>query len=441
MGLLRLHPSKPTGSFRPGFLGKAAQLASGHAVGYLLTLGAAPLLARLYGPAAFGIFAVFVTAASCLTVVATCRFEQAIPLSKTRRAAADTALLACLSTVVATLLLALLCGVLHPALAAAASRELPPLLAPLLAVAVASLAVYQITTSWLLRLGFYRDLATMRVVYAAASVALQVLIPLAGGAVLLGLAAGQSIGFAAGALYGCIRTRNTWPAVRLDRVKRVWHRVSLHRRFAYYGVPAALAGNLSVHGPVVLLAALYGVEAAGIYALAQRVFTTPLTLLTNAFSRVYYVEATQCANRDALQNLFRFTFSRVLAFAAIPVFFVACIAPWTFGWLFGAEWHSAGVVCALLAPAVLAMTLAYVIGPTFDVLDKQVYKLGGEIAVAVAIALGMTAAWLAGASVYTAIGLAAAGGTAGYCLQLLIAYRCVLQTEAHSTRHPLKRAA
>jgi len=407
----------------------------------LLTFGAAPVLARLYGPAAFGVFAVFVTAASCLTVAATCRFDQAIPLSHTRRAAADTALIACLPTLLGTLLLLVLCGPTHIALAWATSRELPPLLAPLLAVAVASMSTYQITTSWLLRLGNYRDLATIRVVYAAAAVSLQILIPLGGGSVLLGLAAGQAIGFAAGTLYGCVRTWGTWPPVRLNRVRRVWQRASVHRRFAYYGVPAALAGNISVHGPVVLLAALYGVEVAGVYALAQRIFTTPLTLLTNAFSRVYLVEATECATRAELHSLFRFTVSRVLAFAAIPVVLVACLAPWSFGWLFGKEWHAAGVVCALLAPTVLAMTLAYVVGPTFDVLGKQASKLRGEIAVAVALAFGMTVAWLAGASAYAAIGSASVGGTFGYLWLLYSAYCCAGRTEVHSTHHPMKQAA
>lgn len=436
--MYRTDASRPA---QNGFLAKAAQLASGHAAGYVLTLGAAPLLARLYGPAAFGVFAVFVTAASCLAVAVTCRFDQAIPLGKTRRAAADTAVASFAAALLSAAALLAFAQYLNVGLRAITHRDVPELLAPLLAIAVACIASYHITAAWLLRIGAYRDLAAMRAVCAASTVAMQIAIPLLGGSVLLGLASGQAVGFAAGTIYGGCRTWKTWPAMRLDRTKRIWQRVRLHRRFAYYGVPAALVANLSNHGPVVLLAALYGVEVAGVFALAQRVFTTPLTLLNNAFSRVYFVEATKATGKDDLRRLFRFTVTRVTAFAACPVLTVAFFAPLTFGWLFGADWAAAGTISSLLAPLVLALTLSHVVGPTFDVLGKQAARLRGESIVTLLIAGGMSIAWIAGASAYVAIAAGSVGGACGYLLLLHGAHSSVQQAEWPRATPETKMAA
>ncbi len=430
-------PSTVSRPPQTGFLARAAQLASGHAIGYVLTLAVAPLLARLYGPAAFGLFAMFVTAATCLSVMVTCRFDQAILVAKDELAASRVALASLLTTMLGALVLALFSPQLAFLLSLITGSDSPELLVPLLIAAVVCVSLYQITVAWLLRKEQYRDMAAMRFVFAAAMAVTQVAIPLLGGSVLLGLAAGQVVGFGTGTLYGCWRSRRSWPPIRLSHWQAVVSQAQVHQRFALFGVPSALASNWAVHGPVVLLAVLFGVEVAGIFALAQRLFTTPLSLLNSAFSRIFYAEAARTSSSDELAALFRYTLSRVFLLAVLPIAAVACLAPGWFGPLFGAEWAGAGVVCTMLAPMALSMTLAFVVAPTFDVLHRQDQRLWRELLCAALIAGGMVAVWSLGGSANWAIGMASVGGTIGYLLIVAMAKRCISQQAADESDQEL----
>ena len=86
-------------SLRSGVLGPAAVLAGGNAVGMGVGLAAAPMLCRLYTPDEFGNFAVFSVTAAMLGAVCTLRFEQAIPLPRSRRMAAALTSVAALQVV------------------------------------------------------------------------------------------------------------------------------------------------------------------------------------------------------------------------------------------------------------------------------------------------------------------------------------------------------
>lgn len=417
-----------------GFLGKAARIASGHALGYVLALGASPMVARLYGPAAFGVFAIFVASIGCLAAVATCRFDQALLVCRDRRTAGETALAGLTTTLLAACVLLLLSPAISALFDALAGEQVPRLIAPLLAVAIVCVSLYQIVAGWLLRENQYQALAVMRVVLAMATALTQIAVPLAGGSLLLGLAVGQVVGFASGACYGALSSWGLWPPVRFGTWRQAWVQARLHRRFAVFGVPAAMTTNLVIQGPALLLAVLYGVEVAGVYALAQRVFTTPLSMLTNSFSRVYFSEAAATNDAEALRRLFRYTATRVFAIAVGPVALVACLAPWTFGMLFGSHWAAAGTVCALLAPLALAMTVASVVAPTFDVLGRQDQRLVREVLCGLLLVGGLSLAWAAGASAAVAIAALSMAGTLGYVMSLALAWRCVARdTAAHES--------
>src|SRR5947209_80374 len=68
----------PGRSGRPGLLGDVATLASGTAVAQLVGLLAAPLIARLFSPAAFGGLALFAAISGTISVIACWRYELAI---------------------------------------------------------------------------------------------------------------------------------------------------------------------------------------------------------------------------------------------------------------------------------------------------------------------------------------------------------------------------
>ncbi len=410
-----------------GFLRNAARVAAGHVAGYSVVLAVSPLLARMYGPEAFGLFAVYVLAVSCLAVIGQLRLDQALPMAESTRAAAVLAQLAIASTCILAGMLLMLAWVWEQSQILLGGVSLPELWAPLLAVGVVCVAIYQLVAAWQLRTNAYHDLAGMRVVFAFTMAATQLAIPMVGGSRMLGLPAGQAVGFAAGALFGAWRIGHRSPTLEwrllVQGRRTAWH----YRQFAVFGMPAALLSQLGIHAPTLILAVCYDLEVAGMFALAQRVFITPLTLLTNSFSRVFFAEATRQPNEEAFQDLFRTTLRNGVLLASLPVTLIALFSPSWFGFLFGSEWASAGWTCTLLAPMVAALAISQIVTPVFDLTGRQRQRLSLEALCTSLIAGGLVAAALAGWPSFWAIGLGAAGGTLGYTLLVLVARRYAAQ--------------
>ena len=64
------------------FVGHVTTLAAGTAIGQILTVLVSPVLTRLYGPEAFGIFGVFSAVAGIVAIIATLQFDMAAVLPK-----------------------------------------------------------------------------------------------------------------------------------------------------------------------------------------------------------------------------------------------------------------------------------------------------------------------------------------------------------------------
>src|SRR4051812_48543692 len=68
--------------FREDFNRNVLTLMTGTGVAQIIPLAVTPILARIYSPAQFGVFSLFVAVVSSLSVVATGRYELAIMLPR-----------------------------------------------------------------------------------------------------------------------------------------------------------------------------------------------------------------------------------------------------------------------------------------------------------------------------------------------------------------------
>ena len=96
---------RPRWAWLPGgaFARHVVTLASGTALGQLLLVLALPVLTRLYTPADYGALAVYSSTLTVLLVLASLRFEVAIPLPDDDRAAGSLLALSLLALAVVTL--------------------------------------------------------------------------------------------------------------------------------------------------------------------------------------------------------------------------------------------------------------------------------------------------------------------------------------------------
>jgi O-antigen/teichoic acid export membrane protein len=376
-----------------------AILASGTAISQAIPIAAMPVLTRLYTPEEFGTVALYLAMASLLGVVATARYELAIPLPQDDVEAAEIGLLAlkiCMVVAVVVLgLVALLGGSVAEALG---DRRLGPWLYLLPATIVAT-GLYGVCQLWCNRMGRYRAMSTNRIQHSGATAAGNVAMGAAG--VSGGLVLGALLGQAASAALIAVRIWRTDRSIlgrtTLAGQRRVAARYASHPRHL---VPSHLVGAAALQLPVMMVGALFSPAAAGFFSVAHRVVSLGSTTVANAIGDVYRQQAAhQFREQGAFESLYLRTLRTTAMLAILPFASVYLAAPTLAEWLLGAPWRVAGDYARILAVSAFFQFIftpvdkgALVVGATRYILVWQVARLvglGGVLSIAIAASLGI----------------------------------------------------
>lgn len=343
----RLKSLLPHGTFARGVLA----LGSGTIVAQAIPILVSPALTRLYSPQEMGSLALYLSLLAVLAVLATGRYELAIPLAR-RTVEARALLQLCLALALMTSSVALLlvATVLWHEPTWLGARPDLRLWLWMLPVGMLLVGLSQSLNYWANRLGRYGRMSVARVAQATVTCGGQV----AAGAIAAGAAAlvactvfGQAAH--AGLLWRQLRKQPVHPRT----VRRGAWRVVLrrHGRFPVYMIPGQLANVASAQVPVILLAVLVSPAVAGLYALAERVLLVPSAIVGSAVGDVYRQHAArEFHDKGQCRSLFLKTARRLLLIGLAPLALTIAAAPALFELVFGSEWRAAGDLAVLLAP-------------------------------------------------------------------------------------------
>src|SRR2546423_1133933 len=127
-------------------------------VGGLVAIAASPLITRLYSPAEFGVLGVFATTLSVVTVVASLRYDLAIPYPIEEREAAGILALSLVTILLTSAVCAILILLGLPSQVPGLSNTLTGALTWWLPVGMWASATYAALSIWMVR---RRDFATL----------------------------------------------------------------------------------------------------------------------------------------------------------------------------------------------------------------------------------------------------------------------------------------
>jgi O-antigen/teichoic acid export membrane protein len=349
---------------------------TGAALGQLIVLAASPLVTRLYTPEDFGALGVFSALLGILGIAVSLRYELAIPLAED---AVSVVNLLALSLLVA-LLLSSLIGVMlwfwGDVITGWLNAEaLRPLLW-LLPVGLLAVGCNQAFTHWAIRRQAFGRITRTEISRSLGRVVAQIGL----GFFALGpfgLLVGQIIGQSAGiTTLGLALYRSEGRTLRAIRFRRMVQMTARFVNLPTLASGAALLENGGRLGPALLVAALYGVEVAGWFALAQKMLQMPV-LLSTAVARVYLSEAPRRARAggEGMYALFKGTTWRLLAFGMLSLGLVVIAGPQLFALVFGSVWAEAGRYAQFLAFMFLGQLVVSPIAQTLTVLERQGLQL------------------------------------------------------------------
>lgn len=343
---------------RPGgFAANVLVLFSWVVVAQGLTMLVMPLLTRLYHPDQFGIYSLFVNASAMIAVVAALRYEYAIVLPEDERDAR--------ALVWGSLLLSATVAGATWVIGAVVLRYLPgsqmQSLRPWLgwfAAAVFLTAAYSVFMYWALRRKAFKPLAISRVVIAAGMAGVQLAAALFFGPYTALLIAAMVIGQVAGVAYIVARTGfhfrelPAWPAITAVARRYV--------AFPKYSALSSLLNAVSSMLPVAMLTLLFSPAVAGLFAVADKVVRTPSVLFGSSLQQVFYQRLAESrSDAAACRALLLRTWRYLILIGLVPMVIVALAGPWLFGFVFGHQWHEAGVYARILTIGLFVHFVAY----------------------------------------------------------------------------------
>lgn len=326
------------------FVRSVAVVASGTAAAQAITVLFSPIITRLYGPEAFGVLGVFNAVVSTFVPVASLAYVHAIVLPKEDR---DAYLVLRLSLFIAVVMAGLCALFIIPMHEWLAQQLGAPMVAPflfLIPIVILFSAAEQAYSQWLIRCKRFTNLSKVSV---AQALGVNVMYT---GTGLIAPGAGTLIGVATvGHFFHAwllrLGSRGSVPIVKKSEDEKVRMRdlAGQYRDFPMYRAPQQLLNAVSQGLPAVLLSVFFGPAAAGFYVLSSRVLRLPADLVSQSVGKVFLPRVAEAArNGENLQRLIIKATMGLAAVGLVPFGLIILAGPTLFGFVFGADWVTAG---------------------------------------------------------------------------------------------------
>tara|TARA_A100001391_G_scaffold160_2_gene338 strand:+ start:38976 stop:40370 length:1395 start_codon:yes stop_codon:yes gene_type:complete len=350
-----------------GFARSVGVLVGGTAGAQILMLLAAPVLTRLYGTESFGVLAVYIGLISLFSVVASLRYELAIPLPESERDAAALTLLSMITVALVSVAAAVIVWVLGDGLAVLLGVPALAEFIWLVPVGVLLTGGFQVLSYRAVRTKAFPLLAKVKIRQQLVMALIQIGIFKFGS---VGLMLGQALGQGVGGrlLAGKLIAKGEWRAIPPGDM---WNMAKRYRRFPLYSTWAGLLNTAGFQVPPLLLASFFGASSAGLYALAHRVVALPMAVVGKAVSQVFFSDAAIDYRNGELPGLALRTQRMLIRIILPPVIFLILFAPPIFALVFGDDWIGAGEVAAWLALWMLVSFATSPLSTLFAVAERQ----------------------------------------------------------------------
>lgn len=330
--------------------GGVVHLVGASAAAQAISLLAAPVSTRLYGPSDYGVLAVFNALLGVPLIVASLRYELSISVPKEDEDALDLLFLCFVllaSTVTGVVCIVLFFGTWI--LQVARSGALKDLIW-MIPIGLLGAGAYQILSYWTVRQRRYKELARTKLSQS-----------ILGSLTMIGIGAAHPGPFGL-ILSGVVS--QTWGIMLLQRdpiraarrrtspnaVRNLLSLARRYRRFAVLGSGAALANSAATILPPLLLARLYSAEVTGWFSLSYKVMLLPMSLIGSAFGQVFLGDAGRIIREEPekFEEYFRHVRGQLMVWG-ILVLVGGAVSPVLFPVVFGAKWSMAGTYAMLIS--------------------------------------------------------------------------------------------
>jgi lipopolysaccharide exporter len=366
-------PKSDSSAYKKAFGRDVGKLTSGTLVAQIIGFLAYPVITRLFDPSVYGIFAIFLSLVSIITMISCLRYEQAIFLPKDDHDG-GAIFHVCLFLVT---LVSLLCIPLFLIFGDGLCELLgePDLKFWILLVPLTVFidGISMALRFWNTRQGRFGTQATTQALQSVSGAGLKIGFGLLGKISAGSLVVGQLVGNASGAMilaYQAIRLDG--PALKESlSFSRMKEQIIRYKKFPLIDTWSMFFHNLSWQLPVFLLAGFFSPGVAGLYALGNTVVQTPLSLIGGSIGQVFLQRASSAKRDGTVGLLIEDVVELMLLLSLVPLALLMVYGGDVFALVFGDEWFEAGVYVQILAVWAVIWFITFPIGNATSILEIQ----------------------------------------------------------------------
>ncbi|WP_032870866.1 oligosaccharide flippase family protein [Acinetobacter sp. 1000160] len=347
------------------FIRNTAVMAGGAAGSQLLLVIATPIITRLYTPQDFGVLAIYIGILALFCVIASFRYEMAIPIPERDEEAIDLVFLSLILVGFTALISCLLIGIWGESIAFFLQEPRLKGLFWLLPLGVLFVGTYQILNKYAIREKLFKSVAVTRINQSITILIIQ-LLGYKLGAMALILA--QSIGQGAGAF---TLSKGIVSRLKSSNRRRIISVAKKYRRFPLYSSWAGLLNTSGAQLPPLAFASLFSSQVAGYYTLAFGLVTAPITLLASAVGNVFLSDAAKTWREGSLGTTISFVHNKLANMAMPVIITLIFVIPDIFAWVFGERWATAGLFAQWMLPWIYLVFVTAPLSTTYEVIGKQ----------------------------------------------------------------------
>ena len=338
---------------------------TGTTIAQAIPIAISPILTRIYTPEEFGLFALYISMAAIISVVATGRYELAIMLPKKDEDAVN--------IVVLSLLLSFLVSFISFLIVFFFNTEITSFLETptisnwlyFIPMTVLLTGVYQSFNYWNSRKKYFKRLATTKVVQSTTTAGTNLGMGFNGfgaSGLILSSLIGQAL---ATSFLGKMIWNEDKQMFFMASKSKVVSMAHTYIKFPKYDIPSAVLNSMSTHAFILAFGKIFGASYLGFYSFAQRLLFVPASVVTSSLSDVTYQKLASLYAEEKyreMNEVITGLVKKLFYFMTLPFLSVILTSKYYIPLLFGEAWLELYKYFYLLSILIYATLLMIPIG-------------------------------------------------------------------------------
>jgi len=345
-------------------------LSGGTVIAQIINVAVSPILTRIYKPENFGLFSLYFSLVSLVSLITTLRYELSIMLPKKKEDAFNILILSLILSLFSSLILFAIAFLYDKKnLNLFIKYNIKDLLY-YVALTIAIVGIYNSLGYWNNRKKNYKVIANNKIIQSLTTALIGTGLGF-WGLYDNGLILATILGWMMAAILLAAKFLkddiNLFKSI--NRIK-IFVLVKKYKKMPIFNLPNAVFDGIRMLGINILIDRYYTSEALGQYSLALRILQLPTSIIGSSLSQVLLQKFATTNKNNIGDTIIKFVINTL--YVITPIFiFIYFFADSIFSFVFGEKWRFAGEIASILTPWVLVNFLSSPISNVFIVLNKQ----------------------------------------------------------------------